>query len=260
MSTDSGSDRSQISTEGDRSGSELITEESRATEGSSRYRCRDACCRAKGFLKRLKADHWLVLGTWMLVVVTWVLVTDGRDTADRQIAELKESNRINNAALTSVQRAFVSIGTPLFLESPDPHIPGSTLYELTFRWINSGNTPTSNLSMKFRFISSDTRLDSPFEFTANDVIPHEFIAPHDAAMIGSYFMSHEQTAAVARRHTYFYAIAQANYDDALGSRLHHQTQFCAAYLGDAGMLAPNIRQTHWESCPRHNCADAECTD
>jgi hypothetical protein len=221
---------------------------------------------------RVTALFTVILGisTTFLVIAAFFQHRDTQDVIEatnrqygamtKQLKEMKIANKTNRDALTSVQRAFVSIPTPIIAEAPDPHNPGQTLYQIMIRWENTGNTPTRNLTMRFRFIPSPTAIDDPWDFNSPKTvtIPREFISPKDKVSEGSYYMSHQEAVDTVQRRSYLYAIAEATYDDILKSGEPHITQFCASYKGVAGVVIQNLQVVHWESCRHHNCADDEC--
>jgi len=88
---------------------------------------RDAYSSVKRFLKSSKTDHWLAIGTWALVIVTWILVLDARDAIEKS------------------QRAWVApIGAA---QTPGANLKNGQIFHFDVEYTNTGREPALDVDI-----------------------------------------------------------------------------------------------------------------
>lgn len=178
-----------------------------------------------------------------------------------QLDVMEESNRINNLALTATQRPVVTIKPPRIREIPDPHNLGSSLYAFEMQWNNSGNTPTTNLVLKWRYYPRESNSATPWEFRDDkDTIVNQVIPAKDTIGIGTYFMSHEEASQCARGQKQCFFIAEATYGDLFGSPIPYVVRSCMKFTGFSGPKEPEKYIPDFDPCQTHNCSDQQCDE
>lgn len=218
------------------------------------------------FVQEYKASNqkstriqWIML---VFTVFTFLTVFAYTTITAFQWSELVEANRINREALTSVQRAFVSLKG---IEASYGKDSQGRVISLDFRgvWENSGITQTRTLRQHASYDPRVEPLPKNYDFPdlnpGNDTIT--FVA--SKATIGTGVMAVPLVGAreiqEGKRHLYFWGWAA--YRDVFQSSRVHLTEFClelATLDGDiAGGAA--LRLTY-NDCPVHNCTDENCTD
>jgi hypothetical protein len=219
----------------------------------------------KGYWK--KPENYIALAT-LLAVLTYTGV------------QIWQTNIISTNNVVS-QRAFVS-----FIPSPQPTITGPstapTGVNFLANLINSGNTPTKNLSFLYKCAPSGEELQEPWSilYQGKELPEHlpQFIGGHGLIPIVCFF-NWEQVEAMAAGKLFGYLMLDAQYSDRLDDKTRHVTQ--AALLlsqvftqvqkenapaanppsvnpGTSVAFTPTMIQLALTNKGKHNCADEEC--
>jgi hypothetical protein len=180
-----------------------------------------------------KPENYVALAT-LLAVLTYTGV------------QIWQTNIISSNNVVS-QRAFVS-----FIPSPQPVITGPpvapTGVNFPANLINSGNTPTKNLSFLYKCAPSGEELQEPWSilYQGKDVPEHlpQFIGGHGLIPIVCFF-NWQQIEAMAGGKLFGYLMLDARYFDRLDDKASHVTQ--ATFL-----LSQVFSQVQKESSPTTN--------
>jgi hypothetical protein len=125
--------------------------------------------------------------------------------------------------------------------------------------INSGNTPTKNLTFFIRCAPSAEDLPEPWvllyrgtpEWTPGVIGPHATVT----ALCG---FNHSQMTQISEKTMYGYLLGDITYHDRLDSSSEHRTQFSFKIVDLPFDTNGNVAGLHTDTVGRHNCADEEC--
>jgi hypothetical protein len=199
-------------------------------------------------------------GVIALATLTYVTV------ALFQWSAMREANKMNREALTSIQRAFVvyeGLSPFGFLDVRNKYTPTVQINPI---WTNTGKTPTKNLRI---YVSAPKEIIVPYKVSdldfrkeADVTYTQLLIAPGLTIHGGGRRLSLDNLHAIRDGKKQMYIWGCAWYDDVFPKTAHHITEFCdvidGAYFDPKDDKKPTAVSTDF--CPVHNCADDECTD
>jgi hypothetical protein len=170
------------------------------------------------------------------------------------------------ASMKAFQRAFLSIETILDSTYDSGAVPK---HYMRFVYVNSGNTPTRNLSIEIACIPKESINPVPFDFSdpALSSRGEMLVPPHGRVVQGGCPIAEDQMAAYAHGASNLFLVARATYGDVSDPHPHHRTEYCAIFHGLVanplvqGASAPSVRyvpNVNLQICNQHNCADEEC--
>jgi hypothetical protein len=236
-------------------------------------------CRWARFHRRLKEAGLHDLVTLLATVA--IAVAGGVYThyARKQWCAMQESNRINRAALESVQRAFVSLvgwDAKVMTEPSDSSkMAGITFYA---SWKNSGATPGTKATDWDNAVTIQSTLPKDFPFPDHDLSTGEEMAAgtggpqHERyyppqATVGAHslwFTRKQIDEFQSGRRLHLYMYGWTRYHDIFPASPEHVTMFCYEVTRIASIPAtqstppPTNLLISTEQCARHNCVDETC--
>jgi hypothetical protein len=257
------------------------------------WRIRETLNQFWGFAKRPESTNVaMAIATIVIAIATvftWVEIRSGssdtkaladrmKEQADQtkiiasqaivQANAASEAASVARDALISVQRAFVSFGQNLLLETIADNSDRPKIATFDFRPLleNSGTTPTRNLRHHFNFLWIPSALPDGFDFPdmSNDPSVPFLLGPK-ATMSGALMHVPTSTLLLVRDkgfHLYFWGWAM--YQDVFKKTPVHVTLFCTEFTnfqGDPTRPTPTGAvpiHANYISCPHHNCHDEEC--
>jgi len=206
--------------------------------------------------KKFSALRLLDKGAIVLITLIYTVF------AGLQWCSIRESNRINQEALLSVQRAHVNFKT---IESTGIRDAQGRITAWHFfpQWENSGTTPTK--IMRQHSSAKWSKETLPHDFDFNDVGPNDnintLLAPKAIVSTGPLIIRPEVIAGLKEGKLHLFFWGWAAYSDIFQNSKAHLTEFCYELTVSYGDVTTGegIRFLY-VLCPSHNCADEDCKD
>jgi hypothetical protein len=194
--------------------------------------------------------------------------TEAKNQADEAIKEvntMRESNRINREALESVQRAFVLPG------DVDPTVIGNNSTQsvrFSFRWNNSGTTPTKGLRthVNYRWDVQELPIDFPFSDLWEEGRPHvqtpALLGPKASTAVDVGPVPAQVVNGVVQHYYHLNFWGWARYRDVFRDTPEHLTEFCYELIPFDVQIGKDSTTIKYrlDNCTRHNCYDNECKE
>jgi hypothetical protein len=199
---------------------------------------------------------WASANTSVLVSIAAAVFSFGSCYGSNQSASIARE------ALTSVQRAFVSLKT---IESVGvPNAQGQIIEWRFFpRWENSGNTQTRTMRLQANAAWPIEPLPDDFDFHDAGKVhnPPYFLAARSKTLSGPLVISPEVIAQVRNGERRLYFWGWVAYRDVFEESEPHLTEFCNELtITDGDVSTGQGIQFLHVSCPSHNCTDEDCAD
>ncbi|MGA8090570.1 MAG: hypothetical protein WCA10_25060 [Terracidiphilus sp.] len=185
------------------------------------------------------------------------LATDASICAARAATRSAQTSK---EALTSVQRAFLSVNTfDITRLVKGQSFDGSV--RIAFSWENGGDTPTKDMEV----LVSSTWLPKPMpesyplEKMLGQHPLHMFVGPKSSSRSQPLVIPSHDVLAIYHHSGHLYIWGKAAYRDVFNGSPVHETMFCTELTdvnGDPLGGGPVNIQT--ASCDHGNCADEEC--
>jgi len=157
------------------------------------------------------------------------------------------------------QRAFVYIGQSMPVTMIDPKDKTIRSLGVLFSLINSGNTPTKNLTVFTRCVPSAEDVPEPWVLLYRGTpewVPG-VIGPHATVTSLCGFTS-GQMKQISEKILYRYLLGDITYYDRLDWGPAHRTQFSFKIVDLPLDTSGNVTGMRTDNAGRHNCADDEC--
>jgi hypothetical protein len=211
--------------------------------------------------------HWWHRIDWSQVVLDVLLLIIGVKLAliySGQLNQMIESNKINQSAVVTGQRAFVFVPETKINSAKDAKT-GKKAWLFTPRMENGGNTPALNVHNYVSQNSPDYKaiphsfeyLDRPSPvgtFPNTNVEPGPaIIGPHATLDMAGLGVADEvlQKVNIGAAHVCFWG--WISYEDGFGCG--HKTEFCEEVVS----MSPDGHFI-FNNCSQHNCSDGKCKD
>jgi hypothetical protein len=186
------------------------------------------------------------------------------DAARNGAIAARDSADISKMTMISRDRAYVHHNGFRWISHPTTGAPDQIFGRIRPRWINSGNTPTRNMSVHVDYELRDTALPDDFVFSYERSSIPAMIAPHGAIESAFRNISSEDLTMIKEGRKFFYAWGTATYRDVFPDTPDRITRFCVFAINVSG---DPLRGWHEQNNPleiifatysRHNCADEDC--
>lgn len=207
---------------------------------------------------------------WWKIVLETAVVLVGVYVAtiySGQLGQMIESNKITREALETVQRAFVFPGTPQVTRSIKKTTVESVI--LRFSWINSGTTPTRNMTTHISYGQYPNGLPPNFDFpdgwSSKDEATHINtpigLGPHGDAGVELEPFPAQDIKAIQLHKTKVFIWGWARYHDIFKNTPEHVSEVCYELVGFHGdpLVPSESGGVILNNCATHNCFDSECS-
>ena len=157
----------------------------------------------------------------------------------------REANRISREALTSVERAYVSLKIIQAHYVPDAQGNVAT-WHFQGEWENSGTTPTQTLRQHVNYALRDEPFPDDYGFPDNEVRRNtiSFIAPEASAFSGPISISPDDLRKVQAGEKHLYFWGWVAYRDVFQNSETHLSEFCSKVSAVNGDVVGGERDTH----------------
>lgn len=207
-------------------------------------------------------------------------LADAAEAANSETKQLSnaavQANQINRRSLTQVQRAFVEPEgvnyKPTIID-----FGKNMMFNTTVEIENSGNTPTSGLTVRMRCETSYHAVDDPYTLpsdkSSKDGIygrPFKYaLGPRETKDVGQCIVGPDtkinEATDISIQFHYIFGLIE--YKDTLDPDTVHLSEFCFSLVYDTEPISiwktlPERDASYWKgrtiTCSTHNCADNDC--
>jgi hypothetical protein len=192
-----------------------------------------------------KPNNWIRLLT-LLAVLTYTGI------------QAYQTRLIYNNNIVS-QRAFIYIGQTIPVTMIDPKDKTIKSLGVLFSLVNSGNTPTKDLTVFSRCAPSAEDLPEPWVLLYQGIpgrVP-AVIGPHATGTSLCGFTA-DQIKQIGGKTMYGYLLGDITYYDRLDWSSMHRTQFSFKIVDLPLDTNGNVAGLRTDNVGRHNCVDEEC--
>jgi hypothetical protein len=164
--------------------------------------------------------------------------------------------------LRAGQRAFVFVNRPVSSWTAARKVGSETVRSFYVEWENNGNSQAKNLRVAL-WCPRPSAFDIVDPITANktpSVEAPRLLGPKQSVWGGVCNYRASELESVRDQSIPMFVAARAVYSDIFGE--DHVTEFCAQVTSLAGdfQKIEGVPTNDLSSCPKHNCADDECTE
>lgn len=165
-------------------------------------------------------DALLGFSTLIAIVVQSFII-------QRQWQVMKVQTQLTRDSLTMIQRPYVFLSQTNFLFHHDPD-KGEYWYSFYFVLINSGNTPTKNLSVQIGYYFEKDPLPNDFTYNFSDEPESFVIAPRGNITLSGLILTEDDLSAVQKGSKHFYVWVKCTYFDFFEDTPIHTMKFCCS--------------------------------
>jgi hypothetical protein len=185
--------------------------------------------------------------------------------ATLQWCAMRRSNEINNGALVSVQRAFVSPRRREITPIIDSKLNQATAVQIDVGWENNGTTPAKSLTQHVSTRWDKNPIPDNFDFpdqwfpNVDHTVRPTYLGPKGSLGGGIFMVPAQALKAIQEGNYHVYYWGWARYNDVFLQQ--HLTELCFELKSNGSPLGSTATfPFRLDECAKHNCIDDDCKE